>query len=132
LISEVLQRRKVFKYHSDYTTIPYTESEWRFLLGRLREEGIRGNYLPQFCTARDMVLNDHRGRDFQTNYGLAEPKRAIMMHVLQAAYPVWRIMYEEGHCPGVLWEDYNCDGFVTETQKHELQLFRERLGRMER
>ncbi len=131
LISEVLQKRRVFKYHSDYTTIPYTESEWRFLLRRLHEEGIRGNYLPQFCTARDMVLNDHWGRDSQVNYNLAKPRRAIMMHVLQAAYPVWRIMYEEGHCPGVLWEDYGCDGFVTETQKRELRLFRAQLDEME-
>ena len=130
LLSDVLKKRKVFKYHSDYTTIPYTESEWRFLLQRLREEGIRGNYLPQFCTARDMVLNDHWGRDFQINYNLDEPKRAIMMHVLQAAFPVWRIMYEEGHCPGVLWEDYGCDGFVTETQKRELRIFRAKLGEM--
>lgn len=130
LISEVLRRRGVFKYHSDYTTIPYTESEWRMLLRKLREEGIRGNYLPQFCTARDMVLNDHYGRDFTIHYNLDAPQRAIMMHVLQAAFPVWRIMYEEGHVPGVLWEDYLCDGFVSETQKRELRLFRDALDRM--
>lgn len=126
-IAEILARRKVFKYHSDYTTIPYSESEWRTLLVRLREQGMRGNYLPQFCTARDMLVNDHYGRDFQANYDLPEPRKAAMMHVLQAAFPVWRIMYEEGHCPGVLWEDYKCDGFVSETQMRELKLLRERL-----
>jgi hypothetical protein len=130
LVAEVLARRKVFKYHSDYTTIPYTESEWRYLLRQLSKQGMRGNYLPQFCTARDMVLNDHYGRDFQMNYNLDKPTHAAMMHVLQAAYPVWKITYEEGHCPGVLWEDYQCDGFVTETQKRELKLFREQLSQM--
>ncbi len=130
LVAEVLARRKVFKYHSDYTTIPYTESEWRYLLQQLSKQGMRGNYLPQFCTARDMVLNDRWGRDFQMNYNLDKPTKAIMMHVLQAAYPVWRVTYEEGHCPGVLWEDYQCDGFVTETQKRELKLFREHLNKM--
>lgn len=127
LVADVLARRKVFRYHSDYTTLPYSESEWRLLLRKLREEGIRGNYLPQFCTARDMVLNDTYGRSFETHYNLAAPKKAVMLHVLQAAYPVWRIQYEEGHLPGVLWEDYGCDGFVTETQMRELRLLRERL-----
>ncbi|MGQ9650728.1 MAG: hypothetical protein ACUVXJ_11515 [Phycisphaerae bacterium] len=40
------------------------------------------------------------------------------------------ITCEEGHCPGVLWEDYQCDGFVTETQKRELRSFREQLDKM--
>ncbi len=128
LIAEVLARRKVFRYHSDYTTLPYTETEWRTLLRRLSEQGMRGNYLPQFCTARDMLVNPHYGRDYQMNYNLPRPAKALMMHVLQAAYPVWRAQYEEGHCPGVLWEDYMCDGFVTETQKRELKLFRQRLN----
>lgn len=128
LVSEVLQREKVFKYHSDYTTLPYTESEWRYLLQRLTAEGIRGNYLPQFCTARDMVPNKDFGRDFSRNYGYDHPQRVVMVHRLQAAYPVWRIMYEEGHCPGTLWEDYMCDGFVTETQKQELRLLRRNLN----
>jgi len=130
LVAEVLKRRKVFKYHSDYTTLPYTESEWRFLLRGLRGQGMRGNYLPQFCTMRDMLLNDYYGRDFQVHYNLNAPKRAIMMRVLQAAYPVWRIMYEEGHVPGVLWEDFTCDGFVCVTQKRELRLFRDQLEEM--
>jgi hypothetical protein len=128
LVPEVLRRRQVIRYHSDYTTIPYTPAEWRQLLSALREEGIRGNYLPQFCTARDMLLNDDYGRDYQMNYNLPEPRPALMMHVLQAAFPVWKAMYEEGHCPGVLWEDYMCDGFVSETQKRELKLFRERVN----
>lgn len=130
LVAEVLARRKVIKYHSDYTTIPYTEGEWRYLLQQLSRQGMRGNYLPQFCTARDMVLNSRWGRDFQMNYNLDQPTRAIMMHVLQAAYPVWKVTYEEGHCPGVLWEDYQCDGFVTDTQKHELRIFRDQLNHM--
>lgn len=129
LAPEVFRKRQVIRFHSDYTTIPYTELEWTLMLRRLRQQGVRGNYLPQFCTARDMVLNERWGRDCQMNYHLAVPKRAAMLHVLQAAYPVWRIMYEQGHCPGVLWEDYMCDGFVTETQKRELRLFREHLNK---
>ena len=51
-----------------------------------------------------------------------------MMQCLTALYPWFKAMYEEGGIPGILWEDYQCDGFATETQKREMRLFREQLG----
>jgi len=36
-------------------------------------------------------------------------------------------MEEEGGIPGVIWEDFECDGFVTETQKKELRFYQEKL-----
>lgn len=124
---DVLERRGTFRYHSDYTTIPYTESELRVYLEDMRERGFRGMYLAQFDHMRDMVLNDSFGRDFRVHYGLDEPTQAIQVPVLTAAFPWWRVHYEEGHCPGVLWEDIQCDGVVTETQKREVRLFRDAL-----
>jgi len=44
-----------------------------------------------------------------------------------ALYPWFKATYEEGGIPGILWEDYQCDGFATETQKREMRIFRERL-----
>jgi hypothetical protein len=49
------------------------------------------------------------------------------MHCLTALYPWFKATYEEGGIPGILWEDYQCDGFATETQKREMRIFRERL-----
>ena len=49
------------------------------------------------------------------------------MHCLTALYPWFQAVYESGGVPGILWEDYQCDGFATETQKREMRLFREKL-----
>ncbi len=129
LMPDILKERKTFRYHSDYTTLPYTEDELRQLLRSMTEAGIRGNYLPQFDGMRDMFLNDDYGREWQIHYNIPQPKHALMVHCLTAAYPWFRVTYEEGHCPGVLWEDYACDGFVTVTQKKEIRLFRDALNR---
>lgn len=125
LSMDVLRERKTFRYHSDYTTLPYTETELRRLLRDMREAGIRGNYLPQFDHMRDMLLNPAYGRPWQTHYNLDQPTRALHVHCLVAAFPWMRVTYEEGHCPGLMWEDYACDGFATETQKKEVRLFRQ-------
>lgn len=127
LLPEVLAASKTFAYHSDYTTLPYSETELRALLRAMREQGRRGLYLPQFDRMRDMLLNEHYGRPWQVHYNLPAPRKALQVACLTAAFPWWRIIWEEGHCPGVLWEDYLCDGFVTETQKKELVLFRRAL-----
>ena len=37
---------------------------------------------------------------------------------------------EEGGAPGVMWSDYYCDGFATETQKREVRLMREHMSKM--
>ncbi|MFQ3548246.1 MAG: hypothetical protein SNJ70_00670 [Armatimonadota bacterium] len=31
--------------------------------------------------------------------------------------------------PGILWEDYQCDGFATLTQKKEMKFFKEKLDK---
>lgn len=50
-----------------------------------------------------------------------------MMHCLPALYPWFEAMHEEGGIPGILWEDYQCDGFATQTQKREMRFFLEKL-----
>jgi hypothetical protein len=72
---------------------------------------------------RDIAINAKYGTNYQVHYNLPEPRLGAMMHVLTAAYPWLRATYEEGGIPGMLWEDYQCDGFATETQKQELRLF---------
>ena len=53
-----------------------------------------------------------------------------MMHVLTAVYPWFKVVYEEGGAPGILWEDLQCDGFVTVTQKAEMRLFKNNLDKV--
>jgi hypothetical protein len=127
LVAEQLQQSGVFKYHSDYITLPYTPSEVRELVGTAARQGIVSNWLPQFDNMRDIAINKRYGNDYQVNFNLPEPRKGYMMHVLTAAYPWWKATIESGGVPGILWEDYQCDGFATETQKRELRLFTARL-----
>ena len=126
-IAEILQKSGLVRFHSDYTTIPYTPSELRRLIRAGVQQGIVPTYLPQFDNMRDIAINDRYGNDYQTAYNLPTPKKGYMMHCLTALFPWFAVTHEEGGVPGILWEDYQCDGFATETQKREMRLFRQKL-----
>ncbi|MHB0999132.1 MAG: hypothetical protein ACYC27_07790 [Armatimonadota bacterium] len=127
-IAEILQKSGIVKYHSDYTTMPYTPSEIRMLTRAAVKQGIIPMYLPQFDNMRDIAINSKYGTEFKINYNLPESKKGAMMHVLTAVYPWFKATYEEGGTPGILWEDYQCDGFATETQKREMRFFKQKLN----
>jgi hypothetical protein len=107
--------------------LPYTPSELRRLVGMTVGQGITPAWLPQFDNMRDIAINRQYGSDYQVHYNLTEPRKGYMMHCLVALYPWFTAVYEEGGIPGILWEDYQCDGFASETQKREMRLFKERL-----
>lgn len=69
----------------------------------------------------DGALNERYGNPYQVHYNLDRPMNGYLMHVLTAAYPWFQVLVEEGGIPGILWEDLECSGFVTETQKREIQ-----------
>jgi hypothetical protein len=89
-------------------------------------------YLPQFDHMRDILLQDAYGRPYDVHYGYDRPVKGVMIHCLMAAYPWWKATYEEGGAPGIIWSDYLCDGFATETQKRELRLLRQHLNQAAR
>ncbi len=124
MVFEVVKQADVLHFYNDYTTLPYTETEWRQGMREMVKAGVVPLFLPQFDHMRDIVLNDYYGRDYQSVYNLEEPRKGMMIHCLMAAYPWWKATYEEGGAPGILWSDYGCDGFATETQKRELKLLR--------
>jgi hypothetical protein len=132
MITDVMLRADVLHFHSDYITLPYTEDEWRSATRAMVASGIIPMHLPQFDHMRDILLNDHYGRDYGTHYGLEKPRKGMMIHCLTAAFPWWKAAYEEGGTPGIIWSDYLCDGFATETQKREVRLLRARLDEAER
>ncbi len=127
MVFDVVKRADTLHFYSDYTTLPYTEAEWRQGMREMTAAGVVPMFLPQFDHMRDILLNDHYGREYKTHYGLDAPRKGMMIHCLMAAYPWWKATYEEGGAPGILWSDYLCDGFATETQKRELRLLRTRL-----
>jgi len=131
MIGEVLSKHSdVISFCSDYTPLPYTPDEWRKLTRLSVEIGIRPMPLPHLARTRDMVLQQRWGDDYTVHYNLKHPARAVMVFGLQALFPVMQAVYEEGGCPGVIWADYTCDVFVTETQKRELKIVRKAMGQM--
>jgi Beta-galactosidase len=127
LVAKPIIASGLVRYHSDYTTLPYTPSELRYLVRTSVKQGIVPTYLPEFCDMRDIAVNDRYGNDYQIDYNLSGPAKGYMMHVLTASYPWYKIMDEEGGVPGLLWEDFECDGFVTETQEKEMRFFQQKL-----
>ncbi|MHB0999129.1 MAG: beta-galactosidase [Armatimonadota bacterium] len=128
IVADVMQKSGTVKFHSDYTTIPYTPTELRMLTRKSVEQGIIPVYLAQFDNMRDIAINEKYGTEYQTHYNLPTPKKGAMMHRLTALYPWFKAVYEEGGVPGILWEDYTCDGFATETQKREMRFFKQKLN----
>lgn len=126
-IASIIGQSGLVRWHSDYTTLPYTPTELRTLTRKGVEQGIIPIYLAQFDNMRDIAVNDRYGTDFQVHYNLPSPKKGQIIHVLTALYPWFVATYEEGGAPGILWEDYQCDGFATETQKREMRFFGQKL-----
>ncbi len=118
---------KVLSFHSDYTTLPYSPEELR----RITRLGVQGRiipaWLPQFDNMRDIAVNSKYGTDYETTYNVNGPAKGAMMHVLTPVFPWFQAMIEEGGIPGILWEDFQCDGFVTETQEKELLFYKEKM-----
>lgn len=129
MIYDAWVKADVLHFHSDYTTLPYSEEDWRQAMREMSAAGVVPVYLPQFDHMRDILLNPHYGRDYSVHYNLESPSKGMMVHCLMAAYPWLKATYEEGGAPGIIWSDYMCDGFATETQKRELRLLRENLNR---
>ena len=121
----------MLNFHSDYTTLPYSEQDWRQAMRQMVRAGVTPIYLPQFDRMRDILLNDSYGRDYTRHYRLDQPSKGMMIHCLMAAFPWWKATYEEGGAPGILYSDYLCDGFATETQKREIRLLRDSFEAME-
>jgi len=131
MIGEVLAKHAdVIAFYSDYTTLPYTPDEWRKFTRLSVEAGIRPMPVPHLSRTRDMAVQQRWGGDYTVHYNLKHPAKAVMVFGLQALFPVMKAVYEEGGCPGVIWADYLCDAFVTETQKQELKILRQAMDRI--
>ncbi len=128
IIAEELAKSDEIIFHSDYTTVPYTPAELSRLTKQAVEDGIIPVYFPQFDNMRDIAINVKYGTEYQVHYNLPEPRKGQIMHTLTAVYPWFVATYEAGGVPGILWEDYQCDGFATETQKREMRFFARKLS----
>jgi len=128
-IAEKMVTSNSFRSYSDYPTIPLTPSEVTDIVTKSVNSGLIPMLMPQFDNMRDVVINDTYGDDYTVNYNLSNNKKGALIHTLTAVFPWWKATYEAGGVPGILWQDFQCDGFVTETQMKEMQFFKARMDK---
>jgi len=129
MIAEIMQAGQTVKSHSDYMTLPYTPSEVKELTELSVKQGITPMYLTQFDNMRDIAVNEMYGTAFDGHYNISDgASKGVFIHTLTAVFPWFDATYQGGGVPGILWQDYECDGYATETQKKEMKFFTEKLN----
>ena len=130
-IAELIAMSDAITAHCDYTRQALTPSEVRELTQMATDNGIIEMLLPQFHDLRDVAINDRYGNDYRTTYNLTDSvAKGAYVHQLTAVYPWWKATYEGGGVPGILWQDFQCNGFVTETQIKEMKFFKSKIDEM--
>jgi hypothetical protein len=128
IIPELMGESGVLYAASDYTTLPYTPSEVAELTASSVENGIIPILLPQFNRMRDIAINTRYGTDFTYEYNLSgNAKQGAYINTVCSVYEWYVATYENGGVPGILWQDYLCDGYATSTQRREIAFFTEKL-----
>jgi hypothetical protein len=129
IIPELIAESGVMYAHSDYTTLPYTPSEVAELTASCIENGIVPMLLPQFNRMRDIAMNEKYGTDYTYEYNLDSKgaTKGAYISTICSVFEWFRATYENGGVPGILWQDYLCDGYATATQRKEIAFFTEKL-----
>ena len=128
IIAELMGKAEVLYASSDYTTLPYTPSEVAELSRASIENGVVPMMLPQFDRMRDIAVNEKYGTDFSYDYNIGgEAKKGAYINTVCSVFEWFRATYENGGVPGILWQDYLCDGYATATQRKEIAFFTEKL-----
>jgi Beta-galactosidase len=130
-VAEVVAASDAIKAYCDYTRLALTPSEVRHVTRLSTDGGIISMLLPQFHDMRDIAINDVYGNDYTGYYNLTDKvAKGAYVHQLTAVFPWWKATYEEGGVPGILFQDYQCNGFATETQIKEMKFFKSKLDEM--
>ncbi len=131
VVAEIVAPSDAVTAHCDYTRLAVTPSEVRWLTRQATDNGIISMLLPQFHDMRDIALNDKYGEDYTGYYNLTDDvAKGAYVQQLTAVFPWWKATYEEGGVPGILWQDFECNGFATETQIKEMKFFKQKIDEM--
>ncbi len=132
LIPQILAKSGTVSMHSDYVTLPYSVSEWETLVASSTSLGITSMPLLQSNRMRDIAINNtHASKMYDLEYNLEGSNLCgVYINTQTSIFQVFKAIYENGGIPGVLWEDYLCDGFVTETQQKEMKFYSSKIAEM--
>jgi hypothetical protein len=78
---------------------------------------------------RDIAINTKYGNDFTYEYNLDSKgaTQGAYISTVCSVFEWFRATYENGGVPGILWQDYLCDGYATATQRKEIAFFTQKL-----
>ncbi len=131
LIPEILAKSGVVAEHSDYVTLPYSINEFTQLVSSSASIGITSMPLLQASRMRDIAINTRYGDNFRVHYNLSgEATKGAYINTQISVFEAYKAIYEAGGVPGVLWQDYLCDGYVTETQQKEMKFYSSKIAEM--
>lgn len=133
MVAEIMQSSGTTFGHSDYTTLPYSPSEVYELTKMASEQGIVEFPLAQFNRMRDIAINPLYGTSlYTTEYNLTDDgmTKGAYISTCTALFPWFKAVYEGGGVPGILWQDYLCDGMATSTQYKEIKFYKEKIEEM--
>ena len=127
-IPEEMVKGGIISIHSDYCTMPYAPEEVAELTRNSVALGIMPMHMIQCDRLRDVAINPHYGQDYSIRYNLSgEATRGVYINTCISLFTWFKATYENGGIPGVLWEDYLCDGYITDLQQRELKFFVKKL-----
>ena len=132
VIPEILAASNVVFGGSNYDWWAIDPSEIYELTKHSTQAGFTTARMFTNSQQRDIVINSTYGESkYVKNYNLADTslKGALVMST-RALYPALKATYEGGGIPGVLWQDYHCDGFITSTQFKELKFYTSKIQEM--
>lgn len=131
LIPEILAKSGTVGVHSDYVTMPYSVSELETLTASSTALGITSMPLMQINRMRDIAINSKYGDNYAKHYNLSgNNTKGAYISTQVSPFECFKAIYENGGIPGVLWEDYLCDGYITETQKKDMKFYASKIADM--
>ena len=132
VIPEILSASGVVYGGSNYDGTPLTPSETYELTKRSADAGLIMSKVPMTTHMRDVVINPYYGDGkYVQEYNLADTNlKGAWVDTTMALFPFFKAMYEGGGIPGVMWQDYFCDGFATATQFKEAQFYTKKIQEM--
>ncbi len=134
LIPQILAKSGTVSLHSDYVTLPYSVSELEKLVSSSTSLGITSMPLFQSNRMRDIALNPkYADAMYTVEYNLdptSDDLCGAYMNTQLSVFQMFKAVYENGGIPGVLWEDYLCDGYVTETQQKDMKFYAAKIAEM--
>ena len=132
VIPEILAASNVVFGGSNYDTMPLSPTETYEMTKHSTLAGLTMSKMPTISQMRDILINPIYGESkYVTDYNLKDTSlKGTVIGTTPALFPYLKAMYEGGGIPGVMWQDYHCDGYITSTQYKELKFYTQKIQEM--